>query len=93
MWPSSIVITVSIAWPPKRSWYFDVVLVDLVVGVQVAVLAGGELELGDAEPEHQCDEQADDRDQPGPLAELDREALTRTSACREPSTLITRTDR
>ena len=29
----------------------DVVLVDLLVGVEVAVLAGRELELGDAEPE------------------------------------------
>ena len=40
----------------------DAVLVDLLVLVQVRVLAGGEVELGDAEPEHQRDRQADHAD-------------------------------
>ena len=47
----------------------DVVGVDAVVLVQVAVLAGRELELGDAEAEHDGDEQPDHRDQAGALAE------------------------
>jgi hypothetical protein len=49
----------------------DVVLVDLLVLVQVRVLAGGEVELGGAQAEHQGDRQADDADDPGVLAEVE----------------------
>ena len=51
----------------------DVVLGDLVAGVEVAVLAGDELELGRAVAGDQGEQQADDRHQAGPLAELDGE--------------------
>ena len=51
----------------------DVVLVDLIGLVEVAVLAGGELEAGDAEAQDEGDDQPDDRDQPGSLAQLDGE--------------------
>ena len=51
----------------------DAVLVDLLVLVEVAVLAGGELELGDAEAEDDRDQQADDRHEPGVLAEVEAE--------------------
>ena len=49
----------------------DVVDVDLVVLVEVAVLAGGELEAGDAVAEHERHDQPDEGDEPGPLAQLD----------------------
>jgi hypothetical protein len=49
----------------------DVVDVDLVVLVEVAVLSGGELQTGDAEPEDERDDQPDEGDEPGPLAHLD----------------------
>ena len=49
----------------------DVVDVDLVVLVEVAVLAGGELQAGDAEPEDERDDQPDEGDETGTLAQLD----------------------
>ena len=51
----------------------DAVLVDLVALVEVAVLARGELELGDAEAEPEGDQEAHDGHEAGPLAELHRQ--------------------
>ena len=51
----------------------DVVLVDLLVGVEVAVLTGGEVELRDPEPEPDRDEQSDDGHPDRVLAELHRD--------------------
>ena len=49
----------------------DVLDVDLVVLVEVAVLPGGELETGDPEAEDEGEDQSDEGDQSGPLAQLD----------------------
>ena len=59
--------------PAEEALVDDVVLVDLLVGVEVAVLSGGELELRDAEAEADGDEQADDGDPDRVLAELHRD--------------------
>ena len=52
----------------------DAVLVDLIGLVEVAVLAGGELELVDARAEHQGDQADDDADDDCVLAQLDGES-------------------
>ena len=51
----------------------DVVDVDLVVCVEVAVLPGGEFEAGDAVAEGEREDQADEGDETGALAEFDRQ--------------------
>ncbi len=63
----------------------DAVLVDLLVLVQVRVLAGGEVELRDAEAEHERDREADDPDDPGVLAEVDRHPCPNASHGNLPS--------
>ena len=59
----------------EQGLVFDVVLVDLVARVQVAVLAGCEVELGDPEAEADGEEQDAQRDPAGVLAELDRQPV------------------
>jgi hypothetical protein len=55
----------------EQALVLDVVDVDLVVLVEVAVLAGGELEAGDPVPEGESDDQPDEGGDSGVLAELD----------------------
>ena len=57
--------------PTEEVLVGDAVLVDLLVLVQVRVLPGGEVELGDAEPEDERDRQPDDADDARMLAEVE----------------------
>ena len=62
----------------------DVVLVDLIGLVEVAVLAGRELELGDAVAEGQRQDEADQRRRRRLACPARRRVATRTAACVHP---------